>query len=988
MNLLRAYPRVVRWSILLITLGWISAAASSARSAGPEPASTGQSATVASPPSSPWIDSVLASMTLEEKVGQVVMGWAYGHYLSTETDEFNRLTRLVCDQKLGGLIMFQGDVYEEAIMINRLQRLAKVPLLISADLERGLAMRVRRGTYFPDAMAIGATRNPEYAYQVALATAREARALGIHQNYAPVADVNRNPANPVINTRAFGEDPRLVADMVDAYVRGTNAGGVLSTAKHFPGHGDTGVDSHLELPVVTAPVAGVESVDLAPFKDAIASGVRSIMIGHLAVPALDPTPGLPATLSYPITTHLLRDQLGFTGLVVTDAMVMEGVARDHSVAESSVMAFEAGADAILLPGDEAIALNALLTAVRRGEISGDRLEASVRRVLAAKEWLGLNRQKEVDLSTISDIVGSRQHRNLSKEIARAAITVVQNTSRLLPLPHDGSKKTAVVIISDTDNNRTDVNRPGYQYPNEVVGAYFVDEFRRRNPDTEVLRLMPGCNELNFKAARETVEKADLVVLPLYVKVRTSSGSVDIPASLKEFVSAATRLGKATVIVSFGNPYLIGEFPQADVLVSAYSDAEVMVEAAVEALFGESAVGGKLPVTATGRFPFGSGLTLPQVCLRKDDPLVVGADPVRLMKIDSLMMAAIRDSAFPGAQVLVAKDDLVIYDKSFGTYTYDFASREITRATLFDLASMTKVVATTSAVMKLYDEGKLNLDDRVSRYIPQYTQGKKADVTVRHLITHSSGLPPFRKLWEFCRTPEEALDSVYATALVYAPGDSMVYSDLGMIIMGKIIEKITGMRLDQFVKQEFFEPLGMQHTTFNPPKTWRSRIAPTEVDSSWRKGLVWGTVHDENAAFRGGVSGHAGLFSCTSDLAIFMQMLMNGGTYGGRRYIRESTVKEFTRRQGDLSSRALGWDTKSPVGSSAGTLFSASSFGHTGFTGTSVWADPERHLFVIFLTNRVHPTREARGIYKVRPALHDAVIESLVGTGATRHRSQG
>ncbi len=927
-------------------------------------------------------------MTLEEKVAQVVMGWAYGHYVSTETDQYNRLTRLVRDEKVGGLIMFQGDVYEEAIMINRLQRLAKVPLLISADLERGLAMRVRRGTYFPDAMAIGATRNAEFAYQVGLSTALEARALGIHQNYAPVADVNRNPANPVINTRAFGEDPNLVAEMADAYIRGTNDGGVLSTVKHFPGHGETGVDSHLELPVVTVPETDLESVELAPFKRAISNGVKSVMIGHLAVPALDSTPGLPATLSYPISTHLLRDLLGFTGLVVTDAMVMEGVARDHSVAESSVMAFQAGADAILLPGDEVIAINALFSAVRRNEISLDRLNASVRRILAAKEWLGLDRQREIDLDAIETVVGSRRHGNLAKKIARAAITVVQNTNRLLPLPRDGSTKAAVVIISDTDNNRTDVNRPGYVYPNEVVGEYFVGQFRKRSPDPVSLRLMPGCNEMNFAAARETIEKVDLVVLPLYVKVRTSSGKVDIPASLREFVSAATGMGKPTVIISFGNPYLLGEFPRADVLIAAYSDAEVMVEAAVEALFGESDVHGKLPVTASDEFPFGSGLTFSQVCLRDDDPLIVGADPVKLIRIDTLMAAAIRDSAFPGAQVLVAKDDVVIYDKAFGTYTYDVASREITRATIFDLASMTKVVATTSAVMRLYDEGKLDLEDRVGKYVPQYTQGEKAEITIRHLITHSGGLPPFRKLWELCRTPEEALDSVYATGLVYAPGDSMVYSDLGMIIVGKIVEKVAEMGLDQYVKKEFFAPLGMNQTTFHPPESWLPRIAPTEVDTSWRKMLVRGTVHDENAAFLGGVSGHAGLFSCTSDLAIFMQMLMNGGTYGGRRYIKESTVKEFTRRQSDLSSRALGWDTKSPVGSSSGSYFSPTSFGHTGFTGTSVWADPERHLFVLFLTNRVYPTREARGIYRLRPALHDAVIESLVDDRGTSAGSPG
>jgi CubicO group peptidase (beta-lactamase class C family) len=358
------------------------------------------------------------------------------------------------------------------------------------------------------------------------------------------------------------------------------------------------------------------------------------------------------------------------------------------------------------------------------------------------------------------------------------------------------------------------------------------------------------------------------------------------------------------------------------------------------------------------------------------PVDAGFDAKQLERVDSIIVAAIRDSAFPGAQVVVARNGRIAYSKAFGRFTYDPNSPSVTPETMYDCASLTKVIATTSAVMKLHDEKRISLDDRVSKFIPQFSEGKKSEITLRHLLRHSSGLPPFRQLWKICPDAKFVLDTVYATSLVANPGDTTVYSDLGFITLGNIVEKVSGNPLDVYVKRNFFEPLGMTHAMFTPPKEKLDNIAPTEYDSLWRKKLVQGLVHDENAEFLGGVSGHAGLFSTASDLALFMQMLMNGGTFNGVRYMNSSTIELFTKKQSENSSRALGWDTKSPIGSSAGRLFSPSSFGHTGFTGTSIWADPERNLFVILLTNRVHPTRANSKIAKVRPAVHDAVIEAL------------
>ncbi len=923
-----------------------------------------------------WADSTLAFMSLEEKVAQMVMARAFGHYISASSDEYQRLERLVVNAGVGGIVVFQGDVYEQAVLLNKLQRLAKVPLLVAADYERGVAMRTRRGTYFPDAMALGATRNPDFAYRVGKAIALEARAIGVHQNFAPVADVNNNPANPVINTRSFGEDLALVNQMVVAFVQGTNEGGAISTAKHFPGHGDTGTDSHLDLPVLPFDRKRLDSLELVPFKSAVDIGVGSVMIAHLEVPALDSGKALPASLSPSTITGVLRNELGFQGLVVTDAMDMRGLMRGNSIGDVAVKAVKAGVDILLMPTNERTAIEAVVEAVQRGEIPVTRIDISVAKILKAKQAMRLDEERFVNVDRIADIVASKDHLKLAKEVARNAITVVRNVNDILPLQHRGKKKIVTVTISDIDDNRTEVNRPSHQWTNEPFGAYFSQQFRRRYTNVETYRLTPSSNMLDFDSILTRMKRADIVLMPLYAKVRSSSGKIGIPDKLLPFIVRAESLAKPTIVIAFGNPYVVAAFPRAQGLICAYTDAEVIVDAAVEGLFGEIDVRGRLPVTIPGVFPVGSGLLFARSELRTDDPSFAGFDESKLLRIDSLVLGAIADSVFPAAQVAVVKDGIVVLNKSFGNYTYDRAAKEIDDATLFDLASLTKVVATTSAIMKLYDQKKIRLNDSVGIFIPQFSVGRKAGVTIFHLLTHTSGLPAFRKLWETGKTPKEALDLAMETPLLADPGDTTIYSDLSMILLGNIVERVTGMSLDAYVRQEFLEPLKMVNTTFKPSKAVWEQVAPTEYDSLWRKALVQGSVHDENAAALGGVAGHSGLFSTASDLPIFMQMIMNKGTYGGLRFFSDSTVNRFVQRQSSKSTRALGWDTKSATGSSAGTLFSSSSFGHTGFTGTSIWADPERKLFVVFLTNRVYPTRANNKISKVRPVLHDLVIHAL------------
>ncbi len=922
-----------------------------------------------------WADSVLAALTLEEKIGQLIMPRGYSHYFSSESEQYRELEHFVRDVQVGGIVLFQGDVYEQAVLLNKLQAVSKLPLLIAADYERGVAMRTRRGTYFPDAMAVGATRSAKHAYDVGRAIAEEARAIGVHQNYAPVADVNNNPENPVINTRAFSDDAALVSEMGMAITRGMQENGLIATAKHFPGHGDTEIDSHISLPVLPFSRHRLDSLELSPFKELVEAGVKSVMVGHLAVPSVDET-GYPATLSRSITTSILRDGLGFNGLIVTDAMEMMGVAKGFSNAEATVKAFLAGADLLLLPEHEAGAVNALIAAVRRGEIPMERVDRSVRRVLEAKQWLGLHQNRFVDIHAIGETVANRKHLQLARAVARDAITVVRNDGGILPLKPGAGAKVLALALHDRNESWSEVHRSANPWPVEFAGEYFYRQLRERIPTFQTARLTPASGSADVDAALKQLDGADVVIVPLFVKVRTHSGRIGIPQNLQAVAEKLNALKKPVVVIAFGNPYNVASFPNAQGLICAYTDAEPLVEAAVQAMFGEIPWRGKLPISIRGLYPFGAGVQQPQVALRTDDPEVAGFVPSRLLQIDSIITVAIRDSAFPAAQVLVAKDGVIAYQKAFGTYTYEKSSRDISTNTLFDLASLTKVIVTTSCVMKLHDEKKLPLDTPVGDFFAEFNTGAKATVTVRHLLTHTSGLPPFRQLWKFVPDSLYAIDTVLSTSLVATPGDSTIYSDLGFIILGKIIERISGMKLDQYANKTFFEPLGMSRTMFVPTAELFRGIAPTEIDTSWRKRPVHGTVHDENAGFLGGVSGHAGLFSNARDLAVIMQMLLNGGTYGGQRFFSEGTVAEFVKKQGENSSRALGWDTKSPRNSSAGSMFAGNSFGHTGFTGTSIWADPQRKLFLILLTNRVHPTRANSKIAKVRPAVADAVINSL------------
>ena len=916
-----------------------------------------------SAPSYHWARETLKRLTLEEKAAQMIGVRALGRYSHPGAVDARKLRHLVKDVKVGCVVVFDAEVDSLPRLLNELQSMADVPLLVAADMERGMAFRIRRGVVpVPYAMALGATRSEEAARFAGEVAAREGRALGLHWAFAPVADVNNNPANPVINVRSYGEDPELVARLTAAFVAGARAGGLMTTAKHFPGHGDTADDSHLKLPTVGADRQHIEAVELLPFRRAVAAGVDAVMLGHIAVPALDPS-GTPATLSAPMSADLLRHELGFKGLVVTDAMEMAGAGGAWS-GEAVVRAVQAGADFILLPRDPEVALRALVRAVREGQLTSERLDVSVLRILQTKERLGLNKNRLVDPGAVSRNVGRPEDVERALEVARRSITVVRNEGQVLPLHAEDPIRILHLVLSSDARN-------------DAIQGIPEDELEDRRVEARTLSLGP---EVSDETAREIVAQASEfthVVASCFVRVAGFKGTADMSESHARLLRALRAAGRPLIVISFGSPYLLRQFPDAPVYVCAYGSAESSQRAAVGALFGEYAVGGKLPVTLPGLYPYGHGLEMPKrdMTLRVAGPEEVGFRADGLAGVDSVMERAVAEKAFPGGVVAVGKDGALVHLRAFGHLSYDADAAEARPDTIYDLASLTKIVVTTTAAMILVDEGRLDLSRPVSAFLPRFRGPGKEKVTVESLLTHSSGLDWWAPLYQDTKGKQAYLEKVQAMDLVYPPGTKSLYSDLGLILLGEVLERVAGEPLDAFAEKRILGPLGMKDTRYRPGPDLLPRIAPTEKDP-WRGRVLRGEVHDENAFAMGGVAPHAGLFGTAPDLARFAQMMLNGGVLEHQRIVGRPVVERFTRRAGiPGSSRALGWDTPD-ANSSAGDRLSPRSFGHTGFTGTSMWIDPERNMFIILLSNRVHPTRENNAIRGVRRAVADAVVAGL------------
>lgn len=982
-----------------------------------------------------WVDSALASLDTRGLAAQLVFPWMWGRYVPVDSDEGRRIRSWV-DAGVGGIITSIGPPVALADKLNRLQRASRLPLLIAADLENGPGMRIQGGvalpygvdmgggTVFPPVMGLGAAGDPELAYEMGRVAAEEARAVGIHLNFAPVVDVNNNPANPIINTRSYGGDPAAVAELAVAQIRGLQDHGELATAKHFPGHGDVDTDTHLVPAILRITAARADSVELVPYRAAIDAGVAGVMSAHIAFPAFSGDSTTPATLSHRMLDSLLVGELGFHGLIVTDALNMGAIVQRFGAGDAAVRALEAGADILLQPQDPFVMIDAVVAAVDSGVITRARLERSARKILEAKTRVGLNRRRTVDVSRVADVVGSSEHLAVARRAAERSVTLVRDRDGLVPTVPLRDRR--VLLVSYTDDIAP------------FAGRTLAVALRRSLPSVERVALGPRpplAVELDSLVAR--ADSADLVIVAVDTRVRAGGGA----GALDSATTAAIRrmaAARPLILVSLGNPYLAGDLPEVGTYLIGWTGADVGQNAVADALLGETTVAGALPIAIPPTIARGAGIDRAPVepglaaavaygSVEPGDSVEAGGNVERVLNgeaLDSLsgvLEAAIADGVTPGAAVVVGTSRGGAWIQGFGHTDWGGDVPVVTYATLYDLASLTKVVGTTTAVMRLVDQGRMTLDAPLSEYLPGWpTGGWRDSVTIRRLLTHTAGLPPFVRFWHpsegGLRGSPAVLRAIAALDPDYPPGTDYRYSDLGFILLGAAVENVTGVPLDAFLDREIWSPLGMDDTGFNPlghstlvadttPADTLlpllARIAPTEVDTVFRHVHVHGQVHDENAWAMGGVAGHAGLFSTAHDLARFAHMLLRAGEAGPnrgedaegpewRRVLSPGVVARFTTRQPG-TQRGLGWDVREVLQpDSAGpdraipdsaydgidAPFTVSAFGHTGFTGTSLWVDPDRDLYVILLTNRVDPTRAQGGITELRRAVHEWAVRAV------------
>ncbi|MEQ8524461.1 glycoside hydrolase family 3 N-terminal domain-containing protein [Gracilimonas sp.] len=913
-----------------------------------------------------YLDSLIVNTSLEEKIGQLFFIPAEGEFTNRDDRSFKQLEEMVQKHHVGGIIFMHGDIYGQAIMTNKLQRMAKFPLWISQDMEYGAAMRVSGTTRFTPAMGVAASGDKRNAFMIGKITAIEAKALGVHQIYAPVLDVNNNPDNPVINVRSFSGDPQIVSDFGTAFMQGVQSEGMVATAKHFPGHGDTDVDSHSDLPVVDYDYNRLDSLELIPFRAAIDGGIQSVMSAHIAFPNLNTNEFLPGTLDSVILGSILTDSLKFDGMVVTDGLEMKGITSKYSPGRAAVRALNAGADIMLISPDVFTAINEVQKAVEKGEITEERINKSFAKLMLWKQQYGLfDGENQVEIDELDTKINTAFHEAEARRIARESVTLLKNEKNLLPLLPSKYPEIMVVSVADDRSGRT--------------GSDFVRELRDYHPDVSFHIYDERTSEVDKRRILNKADDVDLIIIGSFLHLKNGQ-TVHLNSEQQYFLDNLIKSRKPTLLVSFGNPYVLSDLSNTDAHVLGWHNSSHQVHGVVPALFGASKISAKLPIEIPGLYSLGTGLEMDHSTLRFGEPEEVNLDHEKLFEVDRIINNAIKDSVFPGAVVGIVKDGVLAYNRGYGYQ--DYAKTEAVRDTdVYDLASITKVMATTTAAMKLVDRGELKLDDPVAKYIKEFKTPEKKEITIRDLLLHQSGLPAFRVYVDSLKSRGQIVEAIKNEPLIYETGTQYIYSDLGMILLGEIIHEISGLRLDRFMRNEFYFPLNMYSTFFNPHRnsSWLvSRIAPTEIDTVFDRGVVKARAHDERAYFMDGVAGHAGLFSSAIDMAKFSTMLLNGGVYSGKQYLKPETIQLFTSKQSELNERGLGFDRKSPSGfSTAGQLASENAFGHTGFTGTSIWIDPDKNMAVILLTNRTYPYRSyGKRISEIRAKVADAAYSAI------------
>jgi beta-N-acetylhexosaminidase len=945
-------------------------------------------------PGEKWIDSVFYSMTPEERLGQLFMIAAYSNKGESHKSE---IASLIKEYNIGGLIFFQGGPVRQAHLSNYFQSISNVPLFMAMDAEWGLSMRLDSTLTFPRQMTLGAIQDNKLVYRMGEEVAKQCKRIGMQINFAPVVDINSNPKNPVIGVRSFGEDKNNVALKGIAYMKGMQDQFVLANAKHFPGHGDAGADSHYSLPLINKTKDELLELELYPFQQLIKNDIKSLMVAHLSIPSLDDTPDMASTLSEKVVKDLLQKDLGFKGLVFTDALNMKGVSSYFKPGDVDLKALLAGNDVLLFSENVPLAIKKILRAIKKNEISQEEIDLKVRKILEAKYWSGLAEKRLVSVDNLVEDLTNNKAKALIRDLYQNALTVARDDFDKIPIRVIDTATFASVSIGAAMNNEFLKNLNHYA----PFSSYSIAD---KNADVLVYN-----NLLN------DLKDAEVIVVGIHGTSFWSSRNYGINEKTIRFVEALENQNKTVIVCVFGAPYALKYFAESSTVICGYEDNDVTRSLVPQLIFGAFRAGGKLPVSVEDLFKLGSGLETNSLFrLQYSLPENVGMNHKTLAKIDSIAMKAIKDKATPGMQVLVAKDGKVVYEKSFGYLTYDNTTA-VTENTIYDIASITKVAGTLQAIMFLVDRGELNLDKKASFYLPELKGTNKEDLLIKDILTHQAGLTPFIPHWKktldstgFMHTyynlertdlyPNEVCEGLYScisiedTLWQWTIDSDLLkrkkkekypytYSDLGFYIMKQMAERLLNQSIDVFMQQNFYTPLGLSTMTYKPLEKFPfERIAPTENDTYFRKSLVRGNVHDQGAAMLGGVAGHAGLFSNAHDLAILLQMNLQKGYYGGYRYFLPETIGLFSAKQFDKNRRGLGWDKPEPEGSGPTSSYaSKSTFGHTGFTGTAAWIDPEQNLIYIYLSNRVYPDASNTKLIRnnVRTEIQDYIYKSIL-----------
>lgn len=939
-----------------------------------------------------WVDSIFKTLSKDEKIAQLMVIRAHSNL---GPDHVAKVTDDIKKYNIGALCFFQGGPVREANLTNFYQSIAKTPIMVTIDGEWGLGMRLDSVTKFPYQLTLGATNDEDLVYRMGVAIGEQCKRLGIHVNYAPVVDINNNPNNPVIGYRSFGEDKYKVSKLGVAYMKGMQDAGIMACAKHFPGHGDVDVDSHYDLPVVNKTVAQLDSLELVPFRALIQAGVGSVMIAHLSIPSIDDKKNVATSISKKNVTGILRDKLDYEGLTFTDALEMKGVAKYFPGGTIAVEALIAGNDMLCLPGSVPETISAVKKAIKKRKLKWSVIDEKVKKVLLAKYQLGLNESKPIDLNNLTNDLNAKTNQ-IRYESATQTLTLLKtnNTDAFPALP---GKKIAYVGL----------------------GSTMLNDFGRRMKDD----LQSDTYLFSFK---DSVSKADSIIAALKAGGYNSivigvheyslrpANNYNISQQALNLYTQLQQFNSATFV--FGNVLAVSNFCNAKNLIACYQDDDITQQAAADLFEGKIVSKGTLPVSVC-EFKFGDGIVHGGI-----RPATASITPLIMPKlnvIDSIAMDGIAKKAYPGCVVLAIHKGEIIYHKAFGSYEYK-TSTPMSTESIFDLASVTKVSATTVSIMRLYEEGKIDLNKTLGDYLPVVRGTDKAKLRLDDILLHQAGLVSYIQFYRetidpITGNPKPGLysdkmkpgytvrvaeglylrndyeDTLMARILKspLGPSHKYVYSDNDFIFLGKIVEAVSGLKLDDYVQKNFYSKLGMTTTGFHPRERFPlDRIVPTEEEKNFRRQLLRGDVHDEGASLFGGVAGHAGLFSDAYDLAKLYQMLLNGGEFNGERFFKQETVDFFTAYHSDISRRGFGFDKPEKDNATREDPYpslsaSPRTFGHTGFTGTCVWVDPQYDMVYVFLSNRVYPARDPNklGQLNVRPKIQEAIYKAIVSANS-------